>query len=411
MVAATIQKAEKQKAKRDAKKARKLGKTDSNVSRPENEEDMEISSLDGDPGATEPDPAQIIPTPVGDDGGQAKRSRTDGALDSGGASSGSLPPASDGAAPVIDKFQIIMDGIANLTMAMNATHARFDLTETKISSLDRKVEQLQIETNARFAALAAAAPVAPAPGGPPRAWVKVGSNYAPAAAAPIAPVVHAAAPAAAAVAAGGRAPATSSTTPEFGRKVIVLGFPRLLPRPALVAWWETARIQISHDIQIKGTFQGGAGKTFTVVFPTRSDARAFTTHISTNQTKFQWTSPRPGEGDFAINFRTERTVLEQERGQALSGAWKLLSKLVRESTAFTVGMKFTTDTRRGFIAVTTDGGTDMFVLLNLKATGGSYSITTVDESFAHFGLTLDLAEAVRASVSSVSSVSSAPAAL
>ena len=59
-----------------------------------------------------------------------------------------------------------------------------------------------------------------------------------------------------------------------------------------------------------------------VVFPTRADARAFTAHISETKAKYQWASPRPNDGPFAINFKTERTLPDQERGRAPPAPWR-----------------------------------------------------------------------------------------
>jgi hypothetical protein len=158
-----------------------------------------------------------------------------------------------------------------------------------------------------------------------------------------------------------------------------------------------ARLQLPLDIQSKGTFQGGTGKAFSVVFPSRADARAFTSAISSGNVLFLWTSPRKDEKPYPINFKTERTVEEKDRGRALSGAWLLLSPLIRDSANFSSdSMKFITDPRRGSISVAT--GMDMWDLVLLKSDAGTFSITTDDVNLKYFGVPPDVAEAVRTSL-------------
>jgi hypothetical protein len=112
---------------------------------------------------------------------------------------------------------------------------------------------------------------------------------------------------------------------------------------------------------------------------------------------FLWTSPRKDEKPYPINFKTERTVEEKDRGRALSGAWVLLSPLIRDSGNFSSdSMKFITDPRRGSISVAT--GMDMWDLVLLKSDAGTFSITTDDVNLKYFGVPPDVAEAVRTSL-------------
>jgi hypothetical protein len=324
-----------------------------------------------------------------------------------------IPPTAPTAPTAEPSMGDLLAAIGNITTGMGHMNTRFDAFEARCEGSDRKIaavcsdlKAFQAEVTAKFAAIQSTA-TALAPPTTPKLnmagtdpWARAlntgsSSSGTTAAAAPAAP----AAPAAKTK--GGRQPTNPSTSTEFGRKIIALGFPRILPGGALRAWWEANRTQLPHDIYSKATFQGGSGKSFMLVFPTREDARALTKHVSVHNSKFSWTSPRSDGGDFPIHFKTERTIPEQERGQAMSGAWRILAPLVKESLAFNEGMKFTTDPRRGFIAVTTAGGSDMYILMNLKSVDGVFSITTVDESFTHFGIPLTVAEAVRTSIAPI----------
>ena len=190
---------------------------------------------------------------------------------------------------------------------------------------------------------------------------------------------------------------TSAPADEGGRKVIAIGFPRTLPRPAVLGWWEEHRLQLPLDIQSKGTFQGGTGKAFSVTFPTRADARKFTSAISDGKLEFLWDSPRAEEKPYIINFKTERTLEEKNRGRALSGAWKILDPLIRDSAKFdSSSMRFTTDPRRGCIAVAT--GKDMWDLVQLKTVDGVLTITTDDTNLVYFGIPPEVADAIRTTI-------------
>jgi hypothetical protein len=275
-----------------------------------------------------------------------------------------------------------------------------------VGGLDSRFAQLKNEVETKLAGLSLNAPPStPASSSstaaqPKPAWVQQGTSIysqRPAAS----PSTTAAAPAAAAL------PTTPAAAPrakqeahaaasEFGRKVIVVGFPHTLPRPALLAWWEEHKVIVPAHFHDKGTFQGGHGKVFSVVFPTRADARLFTSAVATSQHTFQWLSPREGAGHFTINFKTEKTIQERERGRALSGAWRILSPLILKSNKYIEGYKFTTDPRRGVIAVSM--GNDMRELVHLKNTAGVFSIITDDANLLYFGISHEIAETIKATI-------------
>jgi hypothetical protein len=348
-----------------------------------------------------PPAEEVRSNPNSDSERQAKKSKPDDTrppVDAAGASSSASPAAAPmDNADVAQMFQQMMASFAALRTDVNASAAavgaldvKFD---TKIASMDVKIAAM----DARISAFGAAPAASPAPAGKAAHWDWDGPSRWNRPAAGSTTATPAASTTPSKEKSTGPRPATS-TPAEFGRKVIAVGFPRLLPRPALVAWWEEARKAVPALVGDKGTFQGGMGKSFMVVFPTRDDARAFTSAISTSKAEFVWRPVRAAGEPSPINFKTERTIEERQRGQALSNAWKILSPLVKESSVFNGHMKFITDSRRGCIAVSTGGGTDMWVLVNLVATNGLFSITTEDESFKYFGIPDTVAEAVRTSI-------------
>jgi hypothetical protein len=271
----------------------------------------------------------------------------------------------------------------------------------QISGLDSKLDAYKQEVDAKFAALAAspAAPVAShlragrwqAPG-PSTAAAASGtapaSYYAPAAG----PAAH-------------RPPPWTSSSPaaqpglhEFGSKVFALGFPRRLPRTALMTFWDDVRGKLPGHFTAEAKFQGGHGKSFGVGFPTREAARLFVSAVRDFDLPggFKWASPREGEGTSMISFRIERTVAEGNRGRALSKSWELVAPLVKACPAWKAGMKLITDSSRGTIAIAT--GRDMWDLVELRPAGDGYTVHTDDSNLLLFGVGPAIAEAIRTSL-------------
>ena len=307
-----------------------------------------------------------------------------------------VEPAPPGIFEVMQMLHSMNQDQVAMRLSFERFHDRFEVQERSIAKLDRaivsavdgldtRLETFKREVDARFAKLVISPTPAAAPKTPPGASSSGGASSG---GPPASSTTRSST--------AGSPLASSPSAVEADRKLIALGFPRTLPRPALLGWWEVVRLQLPLDVQSKATFQGGTGKSFSVVFPCRADARAFTSFISINKILFHWTSPR-GEAPFPVSFKAERSVEEKNRGRALAEAWKILSPLINDSAAFDKGqMKFTTDPRRGTIAVAT--GLDMWDLVQLKFNNDTYSITTDDASFAFFGIAPEVAEAVRTSV-------------
>ena len=326
------------------------------------------------------------------------------------AGAGSAAAADAPVFPVLSQFDLFT-AIANLTSMVTGIHVEMKAHNQLFSHLDSKITQIEAnldtkmdakfeafktEVNLRMENLSlASSSAAPAAttstqgsglAKPPwRNSTGGASSGGPSATTPLRST------------AAGSATETSAPTDEVGRKVIAIGFPRTLPRPALLGWWEEQRLRLPLDIQSKGTFQGGTGKAFSVTFPTRADARSFTSTISAGKFEFLWDSPRAEEKPYIINFKTERTVEEKDRGRALSGAWRILDPLIRDSAKFdSSSMKFTTDPRRGSIAVAT--GKDMWDLVLLKTVDGVLTITTDDTNLKYFGISPEVADSIRTTI-------------
>ena len=387
----------------------------------------------GDEEFTPPHEANEDAPVVQDDvsGPDYKKSKTEGApADSrGDASSGStgapahcapapaiaeVGSAAAAGAPVVlapsqfDQLSAMMTHLSSMVgsiqLDLTAHNQQFSHLDSKITQIetnldtkmDAKFEAFKTEVNLRFenlsVASSAAAPAATKitqGNGPQKpAWQNSGGGASSGGPSSTTPLRSTAA---------GSVPEASAPADEVGRKVIAIGFPRTLPRPALLSWWEEQRLRLPLDMQSKGTFQGGTGKAFSVTFPTRADARAFTSEISAGKFEFLWDSPRAEEKPYIINFKTERTVEEKDRGRALSGAWRILDPLIRDSAKFdSSSMKFTTDPRRGSIAVAT--GKDMWDLVQLKSVAGVLTITTDDTNLKYFGIPPEVADSIRTSI-------------
>jgi hypothetical protein len=365
------------------------------------------------------EPMEIHSSSASEDGRPAKLSKKNDGGSSASASAPAPAPA-DAAAPPIapptaPATPIAEPSLIDLLAAINNMSLnvgkRFDDVEARLGGNDKKMadassefQTFKEEVTAKFAAInasAAAGPAQaakkPAPWAIPVAGSSAASSYYSSAAAPAAQKTP---PWASPAAAG---------SVEFGRKVFALGFPRKLPRLALMDFWEEVKAKVPGHLVSEAKFQGGHAKTFGVVFPTREAARLFTTTVrdSALTTENRWVSPRVGEGSSVITFRMERTIAERDRGRALSKSWSLLEPLVRLSSAWKSGMKLITDTARGSIAIVT--GKDMWELIELKPVGDGYAVTAFEANLLIFGVGAATVEAIRASSTKVADAAPASA--
>jgi hypothetical protein len=293
--------------------------------------------------------------------------------------------------------------IAKTDGASASCLAKVETIDNKLTETNRRLDLLEQETKARFAAQSSTTTSSsgqPAPRGPPAplgpsasapakakpAWTQQGSSSwtkeddsAP----------HSAR--------ASPAPAGKNKEAVGTIKFVAVGFPRQLPSAAFKLWWESTVLLFPKDIQDTARFLGGSGRACSISLPSRDEARRFTGYIANHGIAIPWVSPRAGEGSYPIAFKPERTVPERDRGRALQHAWGLLSKLVQESEAFLPGMKFSTDTKKpaASIAVIAPLGADMWPLVTLRPGNGLHTIETHDINLKYFGVPTDVIEALR----------------
>jgi hypothetical protein len=331
---------------------------------------------------------------------------TPGASPSGPAVAASWPPG------LMEMLATIQHGIAKNNSLIEAQDAKVvHLNHTIIDSvgaLDTRFEDFKAEVNEKFAKLAvspntgsSSSAAAPQASAPKAAWVWTGDGNTKTSASAAAPVAAKPAPSS-----HGPAP-SAATSPEFGRRVFALGFPRKLPSSALRSWWEAEKAKMASHLVTDAVFQGGHGSTFKIMFPSRDAAKLFTASFRSNEAALQcqWTSTREGEGSYPISFRPERTLPERDRGRALSKAWGLVSPIVGISPNWKEGMKLTTDPKSGTINVM--AGQDMWELVALKPSAGGYEVIAFDKNLAYFNVGFAVAEMIRASTAAVAKTSAA----
>jgi hypothetical protein len=392
MVNSTIQK----KGPNSVRNARRrLAKQDSAASAASGGGGDKESSGDEAMAVASVDAAELTVPSDSDAEQKCKKSKPDDSQPSA-SSAGAASSAAPGTLIAEPSLADLLKAMCNMNQNIDR---RFDQFESRFAGCDRKIEAITTEfkdfqavATAKFAAITIAAPVAlaSAAGQPVAAWPLPGAASASHAAR--APTGHAARPV------DQQPPKAAAVPPaEFGRKLFALGFPRALPRAGLIAFWEHAMTIVPPALSANAVFQGGTGKTFAVVFPTREEAKIFTAAITDKQAESCWTSPRVGEGKFKITFRAERTVAQRDRGRALSGAWQILTPLINASPALLPGMKYTTDPGRGSISVISGTGSsaDMWDLVSLKPLGEGFSIFTHDDNLKHFGVTTSVIDAIR----------------
>ncbi len=337
----------------------------------------------------------------------AKLSRTADA-DSASASASAAPVAE----PTLMEIMAAINSMnLNVGQRFDSVDSRLDGNDRKFIEISAEFKNYKDEVNAKFAAIAPTTSAWPAAAArkPAPPWAAPGAGSPPASS------YYTTAAAPAALKTPPWASPAQTSAAEFGSTIYALGFPRKLPRLALLAFWEEEVVAKVPGHLVSGAkFQGGPAKHFSVQFPSREAARLFTATVNDRSltTECRWTSPREtDEGPPAlISFRVERTVAVRDRGRVLSKSWALLQPFVTMSRAWLPGMKLTTDSSRGTIAIVSAKGRDMWELVELKAVGDGYSVTAFEANLLIFGVGPATAEAIRASASSPKDPVAAPAA-
>ncbi len=222
----------------------------------------------------------------------AKVSRSAGA-DSASASASAAPVAEPTLMEIMAAINSMNHSMNNMNLSVGQ---RFDSVDSRLDGNDRKFIEISAEfknykdeVNAKFAAIAPTTSAWPA-----AAARKPALRAAPGAGSPSASSYYttAAAPAAMKTPPWATPPQTSAA--EFGSTIFALGFPRKLPRLALMAFWEEEVVAKVPGHLISGAkFQGGPAKHFSVQFPSREAARLLTATVNDRSltTECRWTAP------------------------------------------------------------------------------------------------------------------------
>jgi hypothetical protein len=179
-------------------------------------------------------------------------------------------------------------------------------------------------------------------------------------------------------------PPPRSTPPSAstGKKVLAFGFPRELPRKALLDHWNTILAKVPSSVNTGGSkFEGSGGKGYSIFFPSVSDALAFNRWARDNNT--EWTGPRDSDTPVTIKYRILSSPEDSARGRLLSPVWEWLSKNLATSPAHKTDMYIMTNTRKGFIAVATD--CDQWTVATISCEdNGNDTLKLDDSTIQHF---------------------------
>jgi hypothetical protein len=171
------------------------------------------------------------------------------------------------------------------------------------------------------------------------------------------------------------------------QKVLVLGLPRELPRPAHFRIIEEIRPDAPDDMLANIKVHSNGNKVFIITFPAAGAARRFAAWA--NDRGIEWDDPRNG-AMVPLKFIIPRPPDDRARGRALQEAWKLVNAHITSSTHrhITPDMKVITDTTRGRLSVQTD--TDKWTLFftEAKPDGDGFLILYNPAQLSYLGMTV-----------------------
>jgi hypothetical protein len=172
---------------------------------------------------------------------------------------------------------------------------------------------------------------------------------------------------------------------QDSHKILVLGLPRELPRPAHYRIVDEIRCMAPDGMLNDIKVLTGGRKVFAIAFPTAAAARRFSSWIQDHE--YEWGDPRDG-AMLKLNFVIPRSLAERARGRALKDAWKILdAQLASGHRNVTDDMKVVSDTVRGRLSIKTDE--DIWNIFYLKAKDtqpDAYTLHFDPASLAYFGI-------------------------
>jgi len=180
--------------------------------------------------------------------------------------------------------------------------------------------------------------------------------------------------------------------------ILIGGFPRELPKPALTAHYNAIRNAVPHDMMEGAVLQAGHGKkAYGIKFPSRAAAIRFSSHTRDNPLVLCWTDSRTGMFAPGMWARAPKTVQENEVGKIFAAGYQLLLDRLTKSSVWTRDHKLQTDRKKGRIAVHTE--TDFWVLIVLE--GEEREVNLHLPELAHFGVLPTEAETIREQLAQV----------
>ena len=190
-----------------------------------------------------------------------------------------------------------------------------------------------------------------------------------------------------------RTPHTAETQDD-DCTILVGGFPRELPKPALAAHFSAIRAAVPVSMMEGAVLQAGHGKkAYGIKFPTRAAAIRFSAHTRDNSLVLSWADPLDGKAAEGMWARAPRTVQENEVGKIFSAGWTLLQNRLMVSDVWTTnGYKLQTDRKKSRIAAHND--VDFKVLVSLD--GEEREVNMMLQELADFGIQSTEAEEIRA---------------
>ena len=145
---------------------------------------------------------------------------------------------------------------------------------------------------------------------------------------------------------------TSSPTTSSRSKVLALGFPRRLPRPALVAHWASVRRALPDDITENTHISAGSATMYSVTFPSPLHASKFLQLVRTlPKDATAWEDPRNPDETRSINFKADKTPQQQVHGRAFAPFYLKVKEFLSKASNFKEGMGLQVDTARGTLQV------------------------------------------------------------
>jgi hypothetical protein len=336
---------------------------------------------------------------------QPKQAKLDAGMDAG---AGTAPAASAGAAPqelmtfMTAQFAAVtaslteqgtkFSSLSQAVTGMQATMVQFQKdTKEEMTKIEGKIKentdalQRQIdEINAGMARLASSSLTSAAGSG-------AAASSAPSWPAPAASGSRARSRATPPTPTASRSP--DKTHNKNDTKIIVIGFPRALPKAALLSHFERVMKAFvdAGNGNTKPTFYGNAGTMYSIGFGTGRDLGTFMRWYRLNRRLVRWRDPRADPKDDSeehfkdIIFKSPSSPEERARGKNLAPYHQFLEKFLKDSPKHCDKMLFRTRPDKGTISIETDA--DLWTPFHIDITDATNTVILNTDVLQVFGFT------------------------